>query len=163
VIAGYGLILASSVGERDGMALELTKVDGERVAEVFQDSVDGARTFTVFGEQQVPKLSTVLRAAAQVAGHDGELISANDDWLTAQNVNFWAGPHSLPLWLLRSDAGFARRGRSRYLAAGGTERSLTQTLEDVLADERTRGLDRERRSGLTREEEHLLLDELADR
>ena len=54
MIAGYGLILASSVGERDGMALELTKVDGERVAEVFQDSVDGARTFTVFGEQQVP-------------------------------------------------------------------------------------------------------------
>jgi nucleoside-diphosphate-sugar epimerase len=107
------------------------------------------------------ELSTVLRAAAQVAGHTGDLTSANDDWLTAQNVNFWAGPHSLPLWLPRSDAGFARRSRSRYLAAGGTERSLTQTLEDVLVDERTRGLDRERRSGLTREEEHGLLDQLS--
>jgi len=107
-------------------------------------------------------LSTVVRAAAQVAGHAGEFISADDDWLTAQNVNYWAGPHSLPLWLPRSDAGFARRSRSRYLAAGGTERSLKQTLEDVLADERTRGLDRQRRSGLTREEENLLLDKISE-
>lgn len=54
MIAGYGLILASSVGERDGMAMERTKVDGEPVAEVFQYGETGARTFTVFGEQQVP-------------------------------------------------------------------------------------------------------------
>jgi len=107
------------------------------------------------------ELSTVLLAAAQVAGHVGELISADDDWLIEQNVNYWAGPHSLPLWLPRKDVGFARRSRSRYLAAGGTERSLTLTLEDVLADERTRGLDRERRAGLTREEENLLLDEIS--
>lgn len=54
MIAGYRLLLASSVGERDGMALELSKVGGERVAEVFEDGETGARTFTVFGEQQVP-------------------------------------------------------------------------------------------------------------
>jgi hypothetical protein len=54
MIAGFSLILASSVGERDGMALELTRVDGERIAEVFEDDETGARTFTVFGEQQVP-------------------------------------------------------------------------------------------------------------
>lgn len=106
-------------------------------------------------------LSTVLRAAAQVAGHTGELISADDDWLAAQCVNYWAGPRSLPLWLPRSEAGFAQRSRSRFLAAGGTERDIQQTLEDVLADERTRGLDRERRSGLTRDEEVLLIDEIS--
>ena len=106
-------------------------------------------------------LSTVLLAAAQVAGHTGELISADDDWLTAHNVNYWAGPHSLPLWLPRSDSAFAQRSRSRFLAAGGTERNLKQTLEDVLADERARGLDRERRSGLTRDEESLLLGEIS--
>lgn len=106
-------------------------------------------------------LATVLRAAALVAGYTGELISADDDWLTAHNVNHWAGPHSLPLWLPRSEAGFARRSRNRFLAAGGTERSLKQTLEDVLADERTQGLDRQRRAGLSREEEILLLDEIS--
>lgn len=52
--AKYHLILASSVGERDGMALELTADDGERVAEVFEDDATGARTFTVFGERRVP-------------------------------------------------------------------------------------------------------------
>jgi hypothetical protein len=54
VIAGYHLVLASSVGDRDGMALELTRDDGERVAEVFEDDESGTRTFTVYGEQQVP-------------------------------------------------------------------------------------------------------------
>ena len=107
------------------------------------------------------ELSTVLMAAAQVAGYTGELIPADDDWLTAHNVNYWAGPRSLPLWLPRSDAAFAQRSRSRFLDAGGTERYLMQTLEDVLADERARGLDRERRSDLTRGEESLLLDEFS--
>ena len=107
------------------------------------------------------ELSTVLMAVAQVAGYTGELIPADDDWLTAHNVNYWAGPRSLPLWLPRSDAAFAQRSRSRFLDAGGTERNLMQTLEDVLADERARGLDRERRSGLTRGEESLLLDEFS--
>ena len=107
------------------------------------------------------ELSTVLMAAAQVAGYTGELIPADDDWLTAHNVNYWAGPRSLPLWLPRSDAAFAQRSRSRFLDAGGTERNLMQTLEDVLADERARGLDRERRSGLTRGEESLLLAEFS--
>jgi 2'-hydroxyisoflavone reductase len=108
-------------------------------------------------------LSTFLRAAGQVAGHTGELISADDEWLTGHNVNYWPGPDSLPLWLPHSDAGFAQRSRSRFLAAGGTERNLKQTLEDVLADERTRGLDRSRRSGLTRDEENLLLGEIVNR
>lgn len=108
-------------------------------------------------------LSTVLRAAAKVAGHTGELISADDDWLTAHNVNYWAGPHSLPLWLPRGDAAFAQRGRSRFLAGGGAERNLKQTLEDVLADERERGLDRDRQAGLSRDEENLLLGEIAGR
>ena len=105
------------------------------------------------------ELSSVLMAAAQVAGHTGELISADDDWLTAHNVNYWAGPRSLPLWLPRSEAAFAQRSRSRFLDAGGTERNLMQTLEDVLVAERARGLDRERRSGLTRGEESFLLGE----
>jgi hypothetical protein len=54
MIADFRLIIASSVGVRDGMALELTRADGERIAEVFEDGETAARTFTVFEERQVP-------------------------------------------------------------------------------------------------------------
>ena len=104
--------------------------------------------------------SAVLLAAARVAGHTGELIMAEDDWLTAHDINYWAGPRSLPLWLPRGDTALARRSRSRFVEAGGTERSLQNTLQAVLKDERARGLDRERRSGLTQQEQQVLLTEL---
>lgn len=54
MIARYNLILASSVAERDGMALELTRDSGERVAEVFEDGATGQRTFSVFVDESVP-------------------------------------------------------------------------------------------------------------
>lgn len=53
MIPGYRLILASSVGDRDGMALELTRDDGRRLAEVFEDDESGRRTVTMF-EPDVP-------------------------------------------------------------------------------------------------------------
>lgn len=53
MIDGYKLVLASSVGERDGMGLELTRGDGTRVAEVFEDDETGLRTVTLF-EASVP-------------------------------------------------------------------------------------------------------------
>ena len=114
--------------------------------------------YNVVGSER--DFSVVLLAAVRVAGHTGELITAEDDWLTAHGINYWAGPRSLPLWLPRSDTAFAQRSRSRFVEAGGTERSLQNTLQDVLKDEQARGLDRERRSGLTRQEQRVLLTEI---
>jgi hypothetical protein len=54
MIADFRLMLVSSVGKRNGMALELTGLDGDRIAEVFQDEDSGVRTITVFGEIRVP-------------------------------------------------------------------------------------------------------------
>ncbi|MGL5823552.1 MAG: hypothetical protein ACRCYU_01625 [Nocardioides sp.] len=51
---GYRLLLVSVVGERDGMALELSHDSGEQLAEVFEDGESHARTFTVFTDQPVP-------------------------------------------------------------------------------------------------------------
>lgn len=53
MIAGYRLVLASSVGERDGVGLELTRADGGCVAEVFEDGETGGRVVNVF-ERDVP-------------------------------------------------------------------------------------------------------------
>jgi hypothetical protein len=53
VIAGCRLILVSSVGECAGMGLELTRDDGARVAEVFEDDESGSRTVSLY-EDCVP-------------------------------------------------------------------------------------------------------------
>lgn len=114
--------------------------------------------YNVVGEQH--ELEGVLATAADIAGYTGQRVPADDDWLTSHDVNYWAGPRSLPLRLPTSDIAFAQRSNKRYLVAGGRERSMRGTLGDMLTDERTRGLDRERRSGLTRVEELALIGEL---
>lgn len=105
-------------------------------------------------------LAHVLDRAARVAEFSGARIEAADDWLVAQDVNFWAGPRSLPLWLPPEDAPMMTRSNAAYLAAGGALRELDSTLQDTLFDERKRGLDRDRRAGLTRADETRLLEQL---
>jgi 2'-hydroxyisoflavone reductase len=100
---------------------------------------------------------TFIDAAREVAGHGGELVTADDAWLAAHDVQYWMGPRSLPLWLPADMPGFATRSNAAYRAAGGLLRALDDTLRRTLADERARGLDRERRSGLTRAEEEQLI------
>ncbi|MGC4173857.1 hypothetical protein [Demequina sp.] len=51
---GYKLLLASAVGERDGMAVELAVESGERLAEVFEDDLTKERTVTFFTVEAVP-------------------------------------------------------------------------------------------------------------
>jgi hypothetical protein len=53
------------------------------------------------------------------------------------------------------------RSNAAYAAAGGTLRPLAETIARIVADERERGVDRERRAGLRRDEERELLAALA--
>jgi 2'-hydroxyisoflavone reductase len=117
-------------------------------------------TVNVVGDTHT--LRDTLNLAAALANFSGQLSEATDEWLLANGVNYWAGPRSLPLWLPQADAGFAQRSNAAFTAANGTLRSLTETLTDTLGDERARGLDRERRSGLSRAEERELLDRWAE-
>jgi len=50
----YKLVLASEVGARDGMALELAELDGERVAEVFEDNETKRRRVKFYTLESVP-------------------------------------------------------------------------------------------------------------
>jgi len=64
MITGFRLVLASSVGERDGMAIELTRHDGTRMAEVFVDDGSGRRTVHVFeGDVPLDALEWLLNEA----------------------------------------------------------------------------------------------------
>lgn len=105
-------------------------------------------------------LGDLLAAARAVAGHTGPVVAADPAWLTAREVSHWAGPRSLPLWLPDDLPGFATHSAAAYRAAGGGIRPLDETLRRTLVDERGRGLDRTRSTGLTRDEELALLAEL---
>ena len=55
VDSDYYLVSASSVGGRDGMALELTRdINGEREAEVFRDNDTGLRTLQFLRSNHCP-------------------------------------------------------------------------------------------------------------
>ena len=97
----------------------------------------------------------------EVAGYSGRLRLADPAWLSAHGVSPWAGPESLPLWLPKDAFGLMARSGAAARAAGLRLRPFDQTLESVLADEKSRGLGRERRAGLSQAREAELLALLA--
>ncbi|MDP3951789.1 NAD-dependent epimerase/dehydratase family protein [Microbacterium sp.] len=122
--------------------------------------VDGHSSETVNAVGDVHELGRVLDAFRSATAHSGEVVVADDQWLETQGVEFWAGDRSLPLWLPVDMGGFTTRSNSAYRAAGGTLTPLEKTIERIVDDERARGVNRERRAGLTRDQEMALLTAL---
>ncbi|UZX03657.1 epimerase [Arthrobacter sp. CDRTa11] len=109
--------------------------------------------------EQVP-FGEYIAASRSLAGHQGEVVPAAEDWLVEQGVEYWSGQDSLPLWLPPGHDGFCTRSNAAARAAGLTLRPWQETLEDTLEDERRRGLSRERKAGLTPATEARLVKEL---
>lgn len=105
-------------------------------------------------------LADVLHMVRAAAGHTGETVVAEEAWLLARGIEYWAGPRSLPLWLPPEMTGFMTRSNAAFHASGGRLRPLADTIERIVVDERERGVDRDRSAGLTRAQE---LELLADR
>ncbi|MFE7846371.1 NAD-dependent epimerase/dehydratase family protein [Microbacterium sp. NPDC057407] len=106
-------------------------------------------------------LDALLREAATAAGFAGRQRSADAGWLAEHGVAYWMGPRSLPLWLPADMPGFWTRSNAVYRLLGGRLRPIGETLRRTLDDERSRGLDRDRRAGLSRPDELALLAQLA--
>lgn len=102
-------------------------------------------------------MAAFFEQVSVVAGSDGSVEETEDAVLLAHDVRYWAGPRSLPLWLPMSDVAMAQRSTRAFRQMGGCVRPLASTIADVLEDERARGLDRPRRSGLTAAEERAVL------
>jgi 2'-hydroxyisoflavone reductase len=147
-LAGDGPVLVPDATDRRVQVLDARDL-ADLVVEVGVRGLDGA--VDAVGES-VP-LAEALDLAAEAAGSTGGRIVATDGQLADADVRHWAGPRSLPLWLPREAAGMLARSDAGIRALGATRRPLAETMRDVLADERERGLDRPRLSGLTRDEE----------
>jgi nucleoside-diphosphate-sugar epimerase len=103
----------------------------------------------------LPEILTEIAAA--VGADDLELVRATPEALEAAKVNSWSGPRSLPLWLPPSWAGLASHDPTASLNAGLHIRPLADAARAALDHERTLGLDRDRKSGLTPTEETEIL------
>jgi hypothetical protein len=104
------------------------------------------------------RLGALWDLCAEASESPARWEPASEAFLLDQGVEPWSGPRSLPMWLPAADSGFfGATPDGRALRAALQRRPLVNTIVDVLADERDRGLDRPRRAGLTRPEESALL------
>ena len=105
-------------------------------------------------------LADYLVAARTVAGHGGELVAVDQDWIAAHRIEPWAGERSFPLWLPQPEyAGFATRSPAAARAAGLRTRPLAESIRDTLAWELQAGPGRARKAGLSADDERALLAE----
>lgn len=156
-LAGDGPLL---VPERDVAAQVIDVRDlADAIVDLGTRGIVGVRT-AVGPVTTVHALVDELRAAA---GHTGPAVLACDADLERLDVQPWGGPRSLALWLPAGYDGHGAHANAALLADGVRLRPSTETARDVVADERARGLERERASGLSRADEIAVLAALAAR
>lgn len=122
-----------------------------------EDRLAGA--FNAVGDPAT--VGEVLDASTAASGAGPRFVEASDDWLAEQGVEPWSGPDSLPLWLPQPEnAGFMTRDGTAGRRAGLAVRPLADTVRAALRWESERGLDRDRRAGLSAARERELLARL---
>lgn len=159
--AGDGAVLVPPLAGRSTQVIDVDDLAAYAVSSSLTrvQPRSESRAVNAIGLQHA--LADVLDSLRAAAGHTGEIVEGEEQWLLDHGVDHWMGEHSLPLWLPAEMTGFMTRSQAAYLDTGGALRPLADTSARVVADERARGVDRERRAGLTRAHELALLDALA--
>ncbi|MET0928805.1 MAG: NAD-dependent epimerase/dehydratase family protein [Aeromicrobium sp.] len=150
--AGAEPVLVPDVGDQP-----MQVVDVRDLALWIVRAAEAGSTGIVHGVGEPTTVGELIDLSAQVADFSGQQVARDEVWLHQHGVEEWMGPRSLPLWLPPSHHGMGRMDDTRAIALGLERRPLAETLRDTLADERGRGLDRERRAGLSRSDELALL------
>ncbi|MDR6987050.1 nucleoside-diphosphate-sugar epimerase [Paenarthrobacter nitroguajacolicus] len=113
-------------------------------------------TYNALGD--AVRFADYIAASQRVAGTvEEDVVRPTEDWLVEHGVDYWAGPDSLPLWLPPGHDGFQARSNRAAREAGMSLRPWQETLAATLEDEKQRGLDRERKAGLSRATEQKLV------
>jgi 2'-hydroxyisoflavone reductase len=118
--------------------------------------VDGAeqRIGGTFNAAGLPiPLGELLPRVRELAGGDVELVAVSEEKLAELEVQPWAGPRSLPMWVPGGHIIGKNWDVQPAIDAGLRFASLAESVERALAYERELGLDRIRRAGLTEAEE----------
>ena len=148
------------VPDAPGLATQL--IDVRDLAQwLVQAASQGVRgIFNASGDTML--LPAHLAVARRVAGHQGPVVAASEDWLIAQGVEQWMGERSLPLWVADEDwVGFNSRDASKAREAGLVTRPLEETLADTLEWEINRYRYVRRKAGLSDDDQWALLEQLA--
>ncbi|MGP0223002.1 epimerase [Paenarthrobacter sp. NCHU4564] len=106
-----------------------------------------AGSFNALGD--VVPFGDYLEACLRLAEDRPHVVTAPEEWLADQGVGYWSGHDSLPLWLPPGHEGFQARSNDAAREQGMVLRPWRETLRDTLADERLRGLGRDRKAGLS--------------
>ncbi len=113
-------------------------------------------TFDAVGP--VVPLPDWIELARRIGAHTGGTATADPRWLLDHGVGQWTGPESLPLWI--ADAGDRYWSGAAAAAAGLRHRPRVELMTDLLGWERSQGLGRPRKAGLTARREQELLASL---
>ncbi|SES27032.1 epimerase [Actinokineospora terrae] len=136
---------------------EIQYVDVRDLAAWIIDGAEQGITGVFDGIGPSTPLPALLTAMADTLGADVEFVRVSEEELLERGVAPWSGPRSLPLWLPASHKYMGSRDAGPALAAGLTPRSLADALAGALDHERTLGVDRQRKAGLTPEDEAEIL------
>ncbi|MFC7430002.1 MULTISPECIES: NAD-dependent epimerase/dehydratase family protein [unclassified Agrococcus] len=155
----YGSWAARAALAGDGPLLVPASDVAAQVIDVrdLADAVLALGTRGVVGVRDAVGDATTLHALVDeirsAAGHAGPVVHASDAELARVDVQPWAGPRSLALWLPAGHAGLGARANAALRADGVALRPTAETARDVVDDERARGVGRERASGIGRDDE----------
>ncbi|TWP53069.1 NAD-dependent epimerase/dehydratase family protein [Lentzea tibetensis] len=129
-------------------------IDVRDLAAWIVDAAEQRLTGTFDGTGPSEPLGMLLgEIAGATAAQGTELVRVPEAVLDRANINPWAGPRSLPLWLPASHRAMMFRDAGPALAAGLKTRPVAETALDSLEYERGLGIDRPRKAGLTHAEE----------
>lgn len=135
----------------------MSYVDTRDLAAWIVDAAVNGLKGTFDGNGPAVPLGELLRGIADAVGTDVELVPVPESVLVEQKIAPWSGPRSLPLWLPADFRMMGARDAGPALAAGLTPMPLADAVAGALDHERSLGLDRERKAGLTAQEETDLL------